>query len=272
MTMYWVYDLPNWLFGTLTIFVFLAFGLGGYFGSRKWVCSLHVASNSWNDIVGCYFGAVTVLYGITLGLLMVGAWSNFSDTDQKVSREAATLSALYHDVSHYPEPVRSELQKGLASYCRDVIDVAWPQQKKGIISTSGRPILRKLEDQLAGFEPATQGQMVLHAEAFRQFNVLREQRRTRLDSVRMGLSGDLWALVLIGAAINIAVTWFFRIKDTKMHIWMTALLSSLLGLMIFLVAAMDHPFRGHLSVGPEAFQIVYDQTIQVYDQPAGTVK
>jgi hypothetical protein len=61
MTMYWVYDLPNWLFGTLTITAFLAVGLGGYFASRKWVRSLHVESHSYNDIVGFYFGALTVL-------------------------------------------------------------------------------------------------------------------------------------------------------------------------------------------------------------------
>jgi hypothetical protein len=266
--MYWVYDLPNWLFGTMTIAVFQAVGLGGYFASRKWVCSLHRENHSCNDIVGFYFGALTVLYGVTLGLLMVGVWSNFSDTDQKVSREAATLSALYHDVSHYPEPVRGQLQKSLAEYCRDVIENAWPQQRRGIISISGRLILRRVEDQLDSFEPATQGQMALHIEALRQLNQLREERRTRLDSVRTGLSSNLWALVLIGAAINIAVTWFFHTRDTSMHFWMTMLLSALLGLMIFLLAAMDHPFFGHLSVGPDAFQTVYEQTIQVYDQTA----
>jgi hypothetical protein len=53
-----------------------------------------------------------------------------------------------------------------------------------------------------------------------------------------------------------------------MHFWMTALLSSLLGLMIFLLAAMDHPYLGNLSVGPDAFQVVYDQTMQTYDQTA----
>src|ERR1035438_10299826 len=268
MNMYWVYDMPNWVFGMLTISIFLAIGLGGYFGSRKWVRSLHVDSHSCNDIVGFYFGSLTVLYGITLGLLMVGVWSNFSDTDQKVSREASTLSALYHDVSHYPEPIRSELQKGLREYCSDVINIAWPQQRKGIISMSSRVILRRVEDQLASFEPATQGQMALHTEALRQLNQLREERRTRLDSVRTGLSSNLWALVLIGAAINIAVTWFFHTRDTNMHFWTTMLLSALLGLMIFRLAAMDHPFFGHLSVGPDAFQTVYEQTIQVYDQTA----
>ena len=32
MTMYWLYDLPNWLFGVLTVAVFWAFGVGGYPG------------------------------------------------------------------------------------------------------------------------------------------------------------------------------------------------------------------------------------------------
>lgn len=49
--------------------------------------SLHHEHLAYNDIVGFYFGALTVLYGITLGLLMVGVRSIFSDTDQKVSRK-----------------------------------------------------------------------------------------------------------------------------------------------------------------------------------------
>jgi hypothetical protein len=46
---------------------------------------------SYNDIVGYYFGAITLLYGITLGLLMVGDWTTLTETQQKVDREASTL-------------------------------------------------------------------------------------------------------------------------------------------------------------------------------------
>lgn len=50
--MYWVYDLPNWLFGVLTVLVFLAFGVGGVAATRRWVPSLHHVAESHNDIVG----------------------------------------------------------------------------------------------------------------------------------------------------------------------------------------------------------------------------
>jgi hypothetical protein len=92
------------------------------------------------------------------------------------------------------------------------------------------------EHNLLTFEPATEGQKILHAQALHQFNQLVERRRSRVLSVKAGLSASLWSLVLIGAAINIAVTWLFHVQKEKMHFWLTLLTSSLLGLMIFLLA------------------------------------
>jgi hypothetical protein len=264
--MYWVYDLPNWLFGVLTILVFCAFGVGGVVATRRWVPSLHHAEHhpdhSHNDIVGFYFGGVTVLYGITLGLLMVGVWSNFTEAASKADGEAGTLDTLYRFSSAYPEPTRSQLQNELRRYARNVIDVAWPLQKKGIVSIANKPVLDDVGRELAAFEPVSEGQKVLHAETCHLFNELIQRRRDRHVFTKAGLSASLWALVLIGAVINIAVTWCFHVKNKKMHIWMTAVLSSLLGLMIFLLAAMDHPFMGELSVSSESFQLVYDRLMK----------
>ena len=75
--------------------------------------ALHHATVSHNDIVGYYFASITLLYGITLGLLPIGVWSTFTETEAKVDREASTLAALYLDVSHYPEPSRGHLQDDL---------------------------------------------------------------------------------------------------------------------------------------------------------------
>jgi hypothetical protein len=43
---------------------------------------------------------------------------------------------------------------------------------------------------------------------------------------------------------------------------MTALLCALLGLLIYLLAALDNPFRGEISVSPEPFEIMYARRIQ----------
>ena len=61
---------------------------------------------------------------------------------------------------------------------------------------------------------------------------------------------------------SIAVTLFFDTHSLSMHFWMTALMSGLLGLMIFLVGTLDNPFRGRVSVGPDLLEMVYDQVMR----------
>lgn len=260
--MYWVYDLPNWLFGVLTVSLFCAFGLAGVLATRRWVPSLHHVESSHNDIVGYFLGAVTVLYGITLGLLMVGVWGTFTEATSKVDAEAGTLDVLYRNISSYPEPFRGKLQEDLRRYVRNVIDVAWPQQRKGIVPMSNKTVLDDVGRDLALFEPASEGQKILHAESYRLYNELIMRRRDRHVYAKAGLPSSMWALVLIGSVINIAVTWCFHVKRKRMHVWMTALMSSLLGLMIFLLAAMDNPFMGKISVSPESFQLVYERLMK----------
>jgi hypothetical protein len=261
MSMYWVYDLPNFVFGLLAVAAFVVFGLAGLFVTRRWVRRLH-GGHSYNDIVGYYLAAVTVFYGITLGLLAIGTWTTYSDVETKVDQEATDVGALYRDITSYPEPVRAILQNDLREYTRQVIDVGWPQQQRGIVPTGASAILSKFQAHLLEFEPTTKGQEIVHAEVYRQFNDLVQSRRGRLNSVTKGLPGPLWTLVMVGALISIALTWFFDTANLTMHLWMTVLLSALLGLMIFLVAAMDNPFRGKISVGPDPLERVYEQLMK----------
>ena len=52
----------------------------------------------------------------------------------------------------------------------------------------------------------------------------------------------------------------------QMHVWMTILFSALLGLIIFLIAVLDNPYRGKVSVTPEALERVYQQVMVPRDK------
>lgn len=262
MNMFWIYDLPNWLFGVLTITVTVAIGLGGFYATRKWARRVHLEQHSHNEIVGFYLSGICLFYGITLGLLAVGTWQTYSEVDSRVDEEASALAALYRVVGNYPEPHRSELQHDLREYTRQVIEIAWPQQRQGIIPHSTAYVLNDFQIRLARFEPVTESQKTLQGEAYRVFDRIVELRRMRLKSVVSGLPALLWSVVLIGALLNIAVTWFFDLRSRSMHVWMTVMFSSFLGLLIYQLAALDNPFRGGISVNPGAFELVYDELMK----------
>jgi hypothetical protein len=71
----------------------------------------------------------------------------------------------------------------------------------------------------------------------------------------------MWWVVGIGAVLNLILMWMMDM-EVHVHVMLTTVLSLLLASVIFLVIAMDNPFRGEVSVGPEAFERVYQTLMQ----------
>jgi hypothetical protein len=46
------------------------------------------------------------------------------------------------------------------------------------------------------------------------------------------------------------------------QLFLGGITSFFLATLIALVAAMDNPFRGEVSIGPDAFQLIYDQLMK----------
>jgi hypothetical protein len=68
----------------------------------------------------------------------------------------------------------------------------------------------------------------------------------------------MWTVVLLGAAIALTATFFFRVEDARLHAVMVTLVAAFMGLVIFMILAFDRPFRGDLGVTADAYQNVYD--------------
>ena len=254
---YWIYDLPTWQLGALFAVLFVGTTwLGILFVSpllKLWFRS----QEGINDLVGYALGAFGVFYGLLLGLLAVATYQNSSDVQSKVGKEAAALAALYRDVYAYPEPLRSDLHGRLREYGKFVIDVSWPAQRQGKIAPGSFRMMNEFQAVMTRFEPATKGQEIIHAETMRQFTEMISLRRERVDSVGTGIPPIMWYVVGVGAAINTLLILSFRMRF-DVHLVIGGVLSFFVGVVIFLIAAMDHPFRGEVSVGPEPFIALFE--------------
>ena len=81
----------------------------------------------------------------------------------------------------------------------------------------------------------------------------------RLRGNEDSLPAVLWWVLIWGTVINLMITWLFVTQHVAYQLLLTLLLAFLLGSLLFLTAAMDNPFRGEFSVGPDAFQILLKQ-------------
>ena len=212
-------------------------------------------------MVSYYLGAFGVFYGLTLGLIAVASWQNFTDLDRLVAEEAAALRVLDRSAGWYPPPCGACCAG--ASWSTPGSSSTRSGRRgggKGLEAAQAR--LTAIEEPLVAFEPATAGQQAAHAEALRAYARYLELRRQRaFGATSTGLPAVVWYVLLAGAAASIALTFLFVLPDARGHLVLTTVLAGFLGLLIFLVAAMDLPYRGEVSVGPEAFEAVRQQML-----------
>jgi Cache 3/Cache 2 fusion domain/Protein of unknown function (DUF4239) len=261
---YWIYDYPNSLIGILfgSVFVvatWLAMALFRRY-CRQWFHSERRA----NDMVGFALSSFSVLYGILVGLIAVAAYQNFCNVSDVVTKEASSLGALYGDLSGYPQPIRNRLLSGLRDYTRFEIDRDWKQLQRGIVPSEGTHRLQVFIDDLLSFKPADRSEEIVHAETLHQLNELLNFRRARLESATVGIPAVLWWVVGIGALICVLLIAMLEM-EIHVHLILGGALSLFLGLVIFLIAAMDNPLRGEVSVQPEALATVYTTLMQPSD-------
>jgi len=252
----WVYQMPPWRLALLMVGLFVGFYWVGAIFIRPFLRVLVRRSPGLNDLIGYVLSCFCVFYGLLLGLIAVTAYQNYAEADQNVTREATALSALYEDVSRYPEPFGQDLRWLLRDYTRYVIRYAWPLQRQGIVPQEGTIRAEALFDRLLDFQPKTPSEQILHAEALRQLNHFLECRRMRLFSVTNGLPASMWYVMFVGAAFNIILCWMF---DTKFmtQLVLGGILAAYLGMMMYLIIDMNQPFRGEVSITPEVFEVLY---------------
>jgi hypothetical protein len=259
--MYWIYDYPIWIIGPLFVAVFVVVTWIGIFLTRATVHSWLHRDEHANEMVGSALSNYFVLFGILLGLLAVATYQNYSAVSDIVDKEASSLSALYRDLSAYPQPVRSQLQDALREYTRYTIEEGWDDQRRGIVPSGGSKLITSVLHLLLTFDPGTEREKIIHAETLRQYNIKVEFGLARLSNVTTGLPAVLWWVVAFGALMNIILIWM-QDMEIHVHLILGAVLASILGAVIFLIAELDNPFRGEVSVGPDSIAGVYDTVMR----------
>jgi hypothetical protein len=74
----------------------------------------------------------------------------------------------------------------------------------------------------------------------------------------------MWVLLLGGGVVMLLFTYLFATPELVLHGVFIALAGALLAFVLFLIFAMEHPFVGSISVGPDPFVHVLD----TWSQPA----
>ncbi len=262
MNFYWVYNIPNWLFCILVLVTTISFSLLGLLLTRPLKRRLYNNPNNHNDLVNNYLSGIGIFYSITLGLLAAGVWERYQEVNGYVEQEAASVATLLRSVSNSPLESRLVIRQNLINYTEYVVKEAWPLMRKGIHPTGDLDFLTNIQTNLYNYEPDTDGRSAVHFQLLQQYNDLLQARRLRLQYMNTGLSQTVWGVVIGGAIVTFALTWLLVVENLRVHFVLTIGLATMIGLLLYLMAAMDNPFRSRVGLNPQSFQMIHDQAIR----------
>ena len=246
----WIYSLPNWVVGTAVIATMVLISSLLVVLAHRYVPT-KIRENA--ELLAMFSQSSGVLYSVLLAMITVNAWQNFSDMDNTIADEAYTVADAYRDAGGYPQPLRSEIRTTLRHYTNNVISKEWMQLAQGVEPQEARIDVDQLFDLVSHFEPKTQGQLVIHQEFFRALNQIAHLRRERISGVDQSVLPILWVVVWIGAFINLGITAFSGSGRPLVDHLLNGSFAVNIGLVTFLILALDHPFLGEIRVDHTPF-------------------
>jgi hypothetical protein len=213
-----------------------------------------------NGAIAGLLAALIGIYAIAAGLTAVAVWGNTGEAAANVGREAAAITVLFHDLGGYPQPLRDQTRRALMSYTDYIINQEWPLHQKGEAPSNTLKMIDDAQIALFTYEPATEGQKIIHAQVIGAYNKLIETRRLRLQSVSdTALPGELWVIVILLGVIAISSCFLLRVDSFAMHITITILVATPIALILYFIAVTDRPFQGGVSVSAEPYRAVLER-------------
>jgi hypothetical protein len=250
-----LYSHPTWLVGLLVMGVWTGASLLGLYICHRLV-DVHMRHKD-TETVGLTYAIVAVVYAVLIALIVVDVFETFAKGDSIATAESNKLSNLMLDSAGLPPQVGTEIRSEIDQYIDIVVKKEWPSQRdgklEGEVFEPGWRVLAELDKRLAIFEPATMGQNVNKAEMLHAMNDLIKARRSRIIAAGEHLPGVVWQILLLGGAVAVGYTYLFGAHSFGIHVAITGLIAATISLVFVLIITLDYPFRGEVSVSPEAF-------------------
>jgi hypothetical protein len=220
-----------------------------------------------NDVAGFIYAALGVIYAVLLALVVISVWEEYQAASETVEQEANALAEIAWLGNRLPESEATHIQELARSYAEEVVHKEYPLMEQGqaplMTQTQGTPagwtLIDDIRANLQDFQPHTKAEEQLYAEGLEQVQRLADARRMRLVAAEEGIPGVLWAVLIFGGVAAIGFTYLFGLENTWAHRLMVFTLAAVIGLVLFTIGAMEHPFSGGARIGTGAFELVLER-------------
>jgi hypothetical protein len=250
----WLESLPTVAAGIVVVGGFVVVALAiGYLVARF---TSHDVRTAHNDRAGFILAVIGVIYAVLLAFVAIGVWERFQQAESRTYEEAGAIATVYRDAGSFPNA--APLRAMLRGYVQSIINREWPLMERGQKSAVSSTLLEAADHYVRALPVASLRLAGIQSQMLAAMDIALMDREARLTIDSGGINALLWFVLMVGAFVTVAFTYLFGFDRTLMQLLMVGGLSFVVGLVLFLVVAMDYPFRGSIYVTPEAFRALLE--------------
>lgn len=242
-------DLPWIISGTLIVGSFVLLSLLEVIFVRSHVSAKTLKAN--HDVAGFSFGIMGVIYAVLLGFVVFNVNESFQKAEANQLEEAALILELFRDTGAFPKEQRLKLGTLIRDYAKEIHEAEWDLMAKNEQSGKAQWLYHEIWKAYVSYVPATEQEMAWYKESISRLNDLSKQRTVRIFNSRLSLGGLMWTVLILGAVATMSFMCFFYADSGSIHLAMTALLSGIIGLMLFFIMSISNIYSGDIKVYPD---------------------
>lgn len=248
----WLEGLPLWQMGIILIGGFVVLTAIGvtivqrfYPGDKLW---------EHQHVAGFVHALIGITYAVLLGFVAVGVWERFDAAEAMTFDEAGHWQVVYQDAVGVPQG--AEIQKMTREYLESVIKNEWPRMQSPDDSRDPRTTIlaTHLHDAIVHINAKTNGQQSVQQDMLSNASAAVIERNSRTVAYDSGVNPSVWFVLFAGGALTIGFALLFGFRKRWLQYVMICSMAAMIGAGLFLTLALDFPFRGDVSVSPEAYE------------------
>ena len=215
-----------------------------------------------HEALDAIFSAVSSLYAILLGLILVAAWQNFQDAEHEQIDEAHHVVTMFRLTAGIAEPVGGQIRSDLYRYAKLTVEDEWPEMDTLFEESAGQStglseiyvVYNRIWSKHVAYAPQGIHEQMIWNHALDELIRLSEDRRSRLLDAKPYLPPDVWRLLFAGAMLVMVMAALFTVSRRGLFAVTSFALGASIALELAVVISVDHPYAGQTVVEPNALR------------------
>lgn len=247
-----IYTIPNYFLLTIIITTVTVPALLATYLIRHHA-PFSIRAEGGNEAIAGLSATIGIIYAILVGFTVMHGIDNLKKANDLLLDEAKAVTNIYNDAKVLSPPPRTAIKKELISYLNLAIKYEWPLMSAGKeeqIKYNVITAISSIDAIMQTITPKNYLQKIALRDMYKDLEILSNVRLERMSMAEAAIPKDLWTTLIIGSILTLASCLFFKL-DLRLHLTLVIGVATMIATALFLIVALDHPFRGEFSVSPD---------------------